>query len=295
MPTIEAGQVRVLRERTGAGMMDCKRALQEANGDIDVAIDHMRKAGVVKAASRSGRTAIEGVVAVRCGDEQVVILEVNSETDFVARDACFRNFVDRLAETLLTTCPDSVSALLDVEVDGRSLLQYQRELIARVGENIVVRRFKRIRSKGTIGSYLHGHRIGVVVEMEQGSADLAHDIAMHVAASNSLVISGDELPEALLERERAVYAEQERQGGSSKPPEIQEKIIRGKLAKFIKESALLQQPFVKDTKQSVGQLLEQAGAKVVRFVRFELGEGLEKSDSDFVAEVMAQARVGSTP
>lgn len=287
---VSAGQVKALRQRTGAGMMDCKRALQAADGDMDLAIDQMRKAGVVKAVERLGRVAREGVIAIRAGAEQAVILEVNSETDFVARETCFRHFVDLLSASLLTNDVARVEELLAVQVEGKPLSEHHQELIGRVGENIVVRRFQRM--QGHVGSYLHGHRIGVLVALEGGDAELLNDIALHIAASNPLVIHEHDVPEQLLARERAVYAEQAQGNGESKPPEIIEKIIEGKIRKFVRGVSLLEQEFVKDDKRSVRQLLEQAQASVQNFVRFELGEGLEKDSDDFAGEVMAQARGG---
>lgn len=300
---VSAGQVKALRERTGAGMMDCKRALQAANGDMDLAIDQMRKAGVVKAVKRLDRVAREGVIAIRSGAEQAVILEVNSETDFVARETCFRHFVDLLSASLLTNDVTQVQELLALQVDGKSLSEHHQDLVARIGENIVVRRFQRM--QGRVGSYLHGHRIGVLVAIEGGDAELLNDIALHIAASNPLVIHEHDVQEQLLARERAVYAEQEQRRaeqeqrhGRSRPPEIMERSMEGKIRKFVKTVSLLEQEFVKDDnkdkadKRSVRQLLEQAQASVQDFVRFELGEGLEKDSGNFVGEVMAQAGDG---
>ncbi len=290
---ISAAQVKDLRERTGAGMMECKKALTETGGDIEAAIELMRKTGLAKADKKAGRTAAEGLIVIRHAEDgrAVAMVEVNCETDFVAKGDDFQSFADAVAEVVLTGDPEGQEALLGATLDqGKDVDTVRRELVARIGENINVRRFVRVSTDeaGTLVSYLHGGRIGVVVETAGGDAELARDIAMHVAASRPICVSAGEVPTAAVEKEREIFAAQAAESG--KPPEIVEKMVQGRLRKFLNEVTLLGQPFVKDPDQSVEKLLKSRGVQVRRFQRFELGEGVEKKAENFAEEVMAQVR-----
>ena len=285
--TISASMVKELRDRTGAGMMECKKALVETGGEIDAAIELLRKSGQAKADKKASRVAADGRVVVAVDGSIAAIAEINSETDFVAKDENFVAFADAVAVTVLSGDAGDVEALSAARLaDGREVESARTELIAKVGENISVRRFERLSSDDQLGTYTHGARIGAVVALQGGDADLARDIAMHVAASNPVCVDEDGVPAEMLERERRIFAEQAAESG--KPPEIVEKMVLGKVKKFLKEITLLGQPFVKDTDQSVGKLLEGAGASVTRFVRYEVGEGIEKKEDNFVEEVMSQ-------
>ena len=291
--SISAAMVKELRERTGAGMMECKKALVAADGDVDLAMENLRKSGAAKAAKKAGRVAAEGVVVTAdTGDGKVTIAEINSETDFVAKDEHFLAFAGDVAATALEQAPADVAALAECAASGGGGTVEQRrlELVQKVGENITVRRFERIEAAAdaTLGVYLHGGRIGVVVEIVGADADLARDIAMHVAAANPSAVSEADLAPEVLEKEREIQIAQAEQSG--KPREIIEKMVTGRLKKFVGEITLLGQPFVKDPDQTVGKLLDGAGAKVTRFVRFEVGEGIEKEADNFADEVMAQAQ-----
>ena len=289
---ITAALVRELRERTGAGMMECKRALVETAGDIDGAIDLMRKSGAAKADTRAGRIAAEGVVALATAPEgaAVAMAEVNSETDFVAKGDEFQSFAQEVAAAALASAPADLEALMAAALPGREGLSVdarRRDLIAKIGENMNVRRFyRRDRGTGVLGAYRHGTRIGVVVHVEGGDAALAKDISMHVAASRPLAIDESGLPAELLAKEREIYQAQAQDSG--KPPDIIQKMVDGRLKKFMKEVTLLGQPFVKDPETSVAQLLAKHKARVVAFERFAVGEGLEKRSENFAQEVMAQ-------
>ncbi len=291
---ITASMVKELRERTGAGMMECKKALVETNGDLDAAVEHLRKSGQAKADKKAGRTAAEGRIVIRQDDpgRTAVLLEVNCETDFVAKDENFTAFAEAVADRILKDRPADVEALLALPIDdsGKSIEEARKELVAKIGENIGVRRFAVVEADGPLGLYLHGQRIGVAVALEGGDEALARDLAMHVAASRPLCISADELPAEVLEKEREIFTAQAQESG--KPAEIVEKMVEGKLKKFIKEVTLLGQPFVKDPDQTVEQLLKGAGAEVVRMVRLEVGEGIEKKQENFADEVMAQVKGG---
>jgi len=284
---ITAAMVKELRERTGAGMMDCKKALQEASGDIETAIEEMRKSGVAKAAKKASRIAAEGKIIIKQSGSSMVLLEINSETDFVAKDENFNAFANHVADTLLSRKPENVEALMQLEVEGQSLEENRQQLVAKIGENINVRRFELVESDNTIGTYLHGTRIGVLVELEEGDEALARDLAMHIAASRPVCISESDVPQELLDKEKAIFTAQAAESG--KPVEIIEKMIGGKLKKFIKEITLLGQAFVKDPDISVEKLLKAAGARVNRFIRYEVGEGMEKKTDNFAEEVMNQA------
>lgn len=293
MTKITAAMVKELRERTGSGMMECKKALVETGGDIEAAVEQMRKAGLAKADKKAGRTAAEGKIAIKVSDDgkRAVILEVNSETDFVAKNEDFLNFVDQVAQKALESGVDSISALLELPLQerGPSVEEVRRELVAKLGENINIRRLMRFETDaGKLACYLHGNRIGVVVELEGGNDQLAKDIAMHVAASKPVCVDEAQVPAETLKKEREIFSAQAEASG--KPANIIEKMVEGRLRKFLKEITLLGQPFVKDPDQSVEQLLKGEGAKVIRFVRFEVGEGIEKEETDFAEEVMAQVR-----
>ena len=291
--SITAAMVKELRQRTGSGMMECKKALVETAGDLETAIENMRKSGMAKADKKAGRVAAEGVIKVATsGDGSTTsIVEVNSETDFVSQGDDFLNFATAVANTVVNHDVANVELLNDIELDGESVTvdNKRRALIAKIGENINVRRFQKIKTDGSIvGSYMHGIRIGVLVELEGGSVELAKDIAMHVAATNPMCISEADVPAEEIEKEKAVFKGQAAESG--KPAAIVEKMIVGKVKKFLKEVTLLGQPFVKDGDVTIEKLLKDNNAKVVSFVRFEVGEGIEKKEEDFAAEVMAQVR-----
>lgn len=295
MAAITAEAVKSLRERTGAGMMECKKALVEANGDLEVAAEAMRKSGLAKADKKAGRVAAEGVVAIEKSADgtSVALVEVNSETDFVAREKDFQAFAAAVARVALTARPADLDALNAAKLpDGHTVDEARRALIARIGENISVRRFELVSGNGAVATYLHGSRIGSVVVIEGGDAQLGHDLAMHVAAINPPYLSSADVPAEQVEKEREIIvaqaaADPKLQG---KPKEVLVKASEGKLRKFLSEITLLGQPFVKDDKQTVEQVLKQAGAKVVRYVRYEVGAGIEKKQENFAAEVMAQVR-----
>jgi elongation factor Ts len=290
---VTAALVKELRERTGAGMMECKKALTENGGDIEVAIEAMRKSGQAKAAKKAGRIAAEGVVVVQIAPDgkRGVVLEVNSETDFVAKDAGFQAFAEAAAGQALATDVADVVALASQPMPGSSgtVDQAREALIAKIGENIQLRRLVRFdQVTGTLWSYRHGVRIGVVVELEGGSEQLGKDLSMHIAASNPMCIDASQVPTEALEKEKDIFRVQALQSG--KPEAIVEKMIDGRMRKYLEEVTLLGQPFVKDQDLSIEKLLKQAGAKVVRFSRVEVGEGIEKRSENFADEVMAQVR-----
>jgi elongation factor Ts len=287
---IKPALVKELRERTGAGMMECKKALVETNGDLDAAGEFLRKAGAAKADKKASRVAAEGRIVIR-SDEKAgrhVVLEVNSETDFVAKDDNFRAFVDRLAEVILAQLPKNVDALMRTSVGGKSVEDLRLELVTKVGENISVRRFDVVESRGNVGAYVHGTRIGVLVEVEGGSTELARDLAMQVASLAPRYVSNDDVPKDVLDKEREIIAAQT--AGEKKPPEILAKMVEGKLRKFLDEITLTGQVFVKDDKKRVRDLLSQNKAKVKGFRRYEVGEGIEKKSADFAKEVEAIAQ-----
>ena len=289
---ITAALVKELRERTGSGMMECKKALVESNGDIDVAIETMRKAGLAKADKKSDRVAAEGVIAIETSADckNAVMLEVNSETDFVAKADDFINFVAHVGKVVLDKSPADVDAMMALPFDGGESIDTDRQaLIAKIGENIQIRRFSMMSVEdGVIGSYRHGDRIGSMVTISGGDMTLAKDIAMHVAASRPQAISGADLPSDLLDKERDIVATQARDSG--KPEAIIEKMVEGRMKKFVNEISLLGQSFVKDPDVTVEKLVANAGATVSEFAFFEVGEGIEKKEDNFAEEVMAQAR-----
>ncbi|MDA1107993.1 MAG: translation elongation factor Ts [Proteobacteria bacterium] len=288
---ITAALVKELRERTGSGMMECKKALVEAKGDIDAAAEAMRKSGAAKADKRAGKIAAEGVIVIESDGKRAALVEVNCETDFVARGDEFRNFAQAVAQRVLKSQPSSVETLLALPLkdgDSTDINNVRLELIAKIGENISVRRSAYFATTGHIGAYLHGNRIGVVVEIEGGDATLAKDIAMHIAAAKPVCVSPADVSAELVAKEREIFAAQAADSG--KPAAIIEKMVDGRIKKFLSEVTLMGQPFVKNPDLSVEKLLEQAKARAIRFERFEVGEGIEKKSGDFVAEVMAQAR-----
>ena len=290
--SITASQVKELRERSGAGMMECKKALVETGGDMEAAVEHLRKSGLAKADKKAGRVAAEGAIIQAGDDDGAVLVEINCETDFVAKDENFRRFADRVAELALSADSDDVAALAEAEYGGGESVDAKRQqLIAQLGENIQLRRMRRMGGEeDVIGAYIHGGRIGAMVGLVGGDAGLARDIAMHVAALNPQYIDADAVPADVLEKEKDILRAQAEESG--KPPEIVEKMITGRLNKRLAEITLVGQPFVKDSDQTVGKLLESKGAKVVSMVRLEVGEGIEKEEADFAAEVMQQARGG---
>ncbi|HLF11247.1 MAG TPA: translation elongation factor Ts [Gammaproteobacteria bacterium] len=286
---IKPALVKELRERTGAGMMDCKRALVEAAGDIDLAADVLRKAGQAKADKKASRVAAEGQVLIKSDHAagRHVIVEVNSETDFVAKDENFRGFLELVADLILNRKPASVEELMQLPADGRSLEEARQALVAKVGENIAVRRFQRVETSATVGPYLHMGRIGVLLELEGGNADLARDLAMQIAATSPRYVAPENVPQEELAKEREILSAQA--AAEKKPPEIVAKMVEGRLKKHLEEITLTGQPFVKDPDRRVRELLAANSARVKGFLRYEVGEGIEKKASDFVQEVMARA------
>jgi len=288
---ISAALVKDLRERTGSGMMECKKALVEAGGDIEAAIEIMRKAGLAKADKKSSRTAAEGRLAVKSSADgkSAVVLEINCETDFVAKNEDFIAFADAVAQSILDAGASSLDdALASKLATGASVEEQRKELVAKLGENINVRRFERFVSEnGLVASYLHGTRIGVLVEIVGGDLALGKDIAMHVAASKPVCVDESGVAPELIAKEKEIYSAQAAESG--KPANIVEKMVEGRIKKFFGEITLLGQPFVKDPDQTVGALLKAKGASVARFTRLAVGEGIEKEESNFAEEVMAQA------
>jgi len=289
---ITAALVKELRERTGAGMMDCKKMLTETNGDMDAAIDLMRKSGAAKADKKAGRTAAEGRVVIVLNDDKKegAMVEVNCETDFVAKDANFSDFSQAVAVRTLADKPADVAALSELPLDsGESVAETRANLVAKIGENIQVRRFELLSATDAdaeISYYQHGEKIGVAVVLKGGDDALGRDIAMHIAASRPICVAEKDVPAEVLEKEKEILIAQAQDSG--KPMEIIEKMIQGRLRKYLAEVTLLGQAFVKDADQTVAQLLKGAGAEVVSFVRYEVGEGIEKVQEDFAAEVMAE-------
>ncbi len=279
--------IKELRERTGLGMMECKKALQAADNDVEKAIEEMRKSSGMKAAKKAGRTAAEGVVTIRLAEDGSygVMLEVNSETDFVARDDGFLGFVGSVVDAAYSTRQSDVAVLM-----GGELEQAREALVQKIGENISVRRVAEITGDdGVVGGYVHGNsRIAVLVQLRGGDAELAKDVAMHVAAVNPQVVSADDMPAEVVAKEKEIFTAQAQESG--KPAEIIEKMIGGRIRKFLAENSLVEQAFVKDPDQTVGKLVAAAGAEVLAFSRYEVGEGIEKEEVDFAAEVAAQLK-----
>jgi elongation factor Ts len=293
---ITAALVKDLRERTGSGLMECKKALVETGGDVEAAIDLMRKQGLVKAGKKAGRIAADGriVMQVAADGSLGAMLEINSETDFVAKGDDFNAFAEQVLRRAVAAQVEDVEQLLALPLEAGKEITVdtgRKELIAKIGENINLRRLVRFKSSGGIvGGYMHGIRIGVLVELQGGDAALAKDIAMHIAASRPIAVSEQDVPANVIAKEKEIFGAQAADSG--KPPEIVEKMVQGRIRKFLAEVTLLGQPFVKDPETTVAKLLDKAKARVVRFQRFEVGEGIEKASTDFAAEVMAQVRGG---
>ena len=292
MAQITAALVKELRERTGAGMMDCKKALTAVEGDMDKAIDFLREKGLAAAAKKAGRIAAEGVVGsfVSADGKIGAIVEVNCETDFVAKTDGFKALVEKIAAHIVATKPADVEALLASELDGQTVEALVTASVAKIGEKISVRRFALYEApEGVVAAYIHGGgKIGVLVELKGGNAELGKDVAMHVAAANPSYLERSQVPAAELEHEKEVLSEQAKNEG--KPEKIIEKMVMGRINKYYKEVCLVDQEFVKDPDQTVGKLVKAAGAEVLAFSRFQLGEGIEKKQEDFAAEVMSQIK-----
>ena len=279
MTAVSASMVKELRERTGLGMMDCKKALVDSDGDMEAAIENLRKSSGMKAAKKAGRIASDGLLSIKVNDGIGVIVEVNCETDFAARDDNFVAFVK--------TVTDKVFDLKEANIEALGLETERENLVQKIGENISIRRAQVFKDEGTVVEYLHTNgRIGVMLSMEGGSEDLGKDVAMHIAAMNPTVVSSEDAQADLVAKEREIYTAQAQDSG--KPPEIVEKMIDGRIRKYLAEISLLEQAFVKDGDTKIGALLKNAGATVTRFVRYEVGEGIEKGEEDFAAEVQKQ-------
>lgn len=285
---ITAAQVKALRESTGAGMMDCKRALTATNGDAEAARSLLRKKGAAAAEKKASRAAAEGVIAIARSSRAIAIAEVNCETDFVARREDFRQYAASIAQAGADEAPASLEDLLALDVDGQSLEQTRQDAVARIGENISVRRFQRIQAQGEASVYVHNNRIGVVVDMEGGDGELGKNIAMHVAAMRPTHVSPDDVPSDVVERERTFLSDQAAESG--KPAEIVARMVEGRLRKFLDGICLTGQIYVRDSKLTVGKLLGSRKARVHGFVRFEVGEGVERPVSDLAEEVQTQLR-----
>jgi elongation factor Ts len=292
--TITAAQVKELRERTGLGMMECKSALTETQGDMNAAIDLLRKKAGSKVEKKAGRTAAEGAIGVYASPDRklAVMVEVNSETDFVAKGDDFQAFANAVAAAIAKHKPADVNAVADIKLDsGETVAKTREGLVAKLGENISVRRFVRLAAaSGQVASYVHGRKIGVLVEMNGGDEALGRDIAMHIAASRPECVSREQVPAELIAKEKEIFIAQAAESG--KPAEIIEKMVTGRINKYLGEITLLGQPFVKDPETTVEKLLKKANATVASFTRYEVGEGIEKKSGDFAAEVMAQVKGG---
>jgi len=291
---ISASLVKELRERTGSGLMECKKTLVETKGDIDAAIELMRKSGMAKADKKAGRIAAEGVIVLSLSDDakKGAMVEVNCETDFVAKGDDFIAFANQTLDRVLKDQPDDLDALMQMPLSAsnkQSINTARQELVAKIGENINVRRFvSSATNDGLIGGYLHGTRIGVLVELKGADNALAKDIAMHIAASKPVAVSEQDVPAEILDKEREIFKAQASESG--KPADIIDKMVNGRLRKYLAEITLHGQPFVKDPDITVGKLLKDAGASVQSFFRYEVGEGIEKKEENFADEVMAQVR-----
>ncbi|MCD4865825.1 MULTISPECIES: translation elongation factor Ts [Pseudomonas] len=283
MAEITAALVKELRERTGQGMMDCKKALAAAGGDIEKAIDDMRAAGAIKAAKKAGNVAAEGSIAVKVADDHkaAVIIEVNSQTDFLALQDDFKGFVAASLDKAFAEKMSDAAPLIAAQESAREAL------VAKCGENVNIRRLTRVEGD-VVGAYLHGHRIGVVVTLQGGSAELAKEIAMHVAASNPQFLNPSQVSEEAVAKEKEIFLALNADKIAGKPENIVENMVKGRINKFLAEASLVEQPFIKDPEVKVGELAKKAGAEIVSFVRYEVGEGIEKAEVDFAAEVAAQ-------
>ncbi len=289
---ITAVMVKELRQRTGSGMMECKKNLKEADGDMELAIENMRKSGLAKADKKAGRVAAEGAIGIKASDDgkTVAMIEINSETDFVVKSEDFKGFVDSLTAALLTSDIENNEQLADmVLANGETVEMTRRALIAKVGENISVRRFEKYSNvDGGTACYLHGGKIAVIIEMAKNDTELGKDISMHIAAVNPACVSESEVSADLIEKEKEIFTAQALESG--KKPEIVEKMITGRIKKFLSEITLEGQAFIKDDKMTVAQLTKSKDNSVVRFARFEVGEGIEKEALDFAEEVRQAAK-----
>ena len=282
MSTISASQVKELREKTGLGLMDCKKALQEANGDIDLAIEELRKTSGIKASKKSGRSAADGLIAIDIQDKNIFMVEVNCETDFVARDESYVSFTQEVVQTYSKNPDMSLEQLLELGVEDS-----RERLVQKLGENIIVRRVVKTDDSPVRGCYLHSnHKIGCIVSLDGGDEELANDIAMHASATDPMAVSPSDIPDDVLSKEREIFKAQSEESG--KPPEIIEKMIEGKIAKFLSEVSLTDQDFVKDPNIKINQLLKEKNANILSFTRYEVGEGIEVKKVDFATEVMSQ-------
>ena len=282
MSAISASQVKELREKTGLGLMDCKKALEGANGDMELAIEELRKTSGVKASKKSGRSAADGLIAIESKAQDIFMIEVNCETDFVARDDSFVSFTKETLQTFTGNPESSLEELLNNGIEDN-----REKLVQKLGENIVVRRVAKTENSSTVGSYLHSNqKIGCIVSLDGGDESLANDIAMHAAATDPMAISPSDIPDEIVAKEREIFKAQSEESG--KPAEIIEKMIEGKVSKFLAEVSLTEQNFVKDPNTKISQLLKDNNANILSFTRYEVGEGIEVEKVDFASEVMSQ-------
>ena len=282
MSNISASQVKELREKTGLGLMDCKKALEESQGDMELAIEELRKTSGIKASKKSGRSAADGLIAIKSQDDQYFMIEVNCETDFVARDD---SFVEFTSQTLDSYVSNPESSLEEILANGAE--DNREKIVQKLGENIVIRRIAKTEKSSVTGSYLHSNqKIGCIVSLEGGDESLANDIAMHASATDPMAVTPSDIPTETVEKEREIFRAQSE--GSGKPPEIVEKMIEGKVAKFLSEVSLTEQDFVKDPNMKISQLLKENNANILNFIRYEVGEGIEVEKVDFATEVMSQ-------
>ena len=282
MSNISASQVKELREKTGLGLMDCKKALEESQGDMELAIEELRKTSGIKASKKSGRSAADGLIAIKSQDDQYFMIEVNCETDFVARDD---SFVEFTSQTLDSYVSNPESSLEEILANGAE--DSREKIVQKLGENIVIRRIAKTNESSVTGSYLHSNqKIGCIVSLEGGDESLANDIAMHASATDPMAVTPSDIPSETVEKEREIFRAQSE--GSGKPPEIVEKMIEGKVAKFLSEVSLTEQDFVKDPNMKISQLLKENNANILNFIRYEVGEGIEVEKVDFATEVMSQ-------
>ncbi|MBB5014849.1 translation elongation factor Ts [Rehaibacterium terrae] len=286
---ITASLVKELRERSGAGMMECKKALVENDGDIEAAMEWLRKSGLAKADKKADRIAAEGRIVMASAAGKAVLVEVNSETDFVAKDENFVAFAEAVAKVALESGATDVETLKAAAMNGGTVEEARQALVAKVGENVQIRRLARIESGNTVGAYIHGGRIGVLVDLKGGNEELARGLAMHVAAMNPPYLSPAQVPAEVVEKEKEIALAQMSDKDKAKPVEIQEKMIAGKINKALNEVSLTGQAYVLDTNSSVEAVLKKEGAEVLGFIRLAVGEGIEKKEDDFAAEVMKQA------
>lgn len=282
MSNISASQVKELREKTGLGLMDCKKALEESQGDMELAIEELRKTSGIKASKKSGRSAADGLIAIKSQEDQYFMIEVNCETDFVARDD---SFVEFTSQTLDSYVSNPESSLEEILANGAE--DNREKIVQKLGENIVIRRIAKTEESSVTGSYLHSNqKIGCIVSLEGGDESLANDIAMHASATDPMAVTPSDIPTETVEKEREIFRAQSE--GSGKPPEIVEKMIEGKVAKFLSEVSLTEQNFVKDPNMKISQLLKENNANILNFIRYEVGEGIEVEKVDFATEVMSQ-------